>query len=82
MIRLIETIKRVAVNAVEAQKPVHVLYGKVIAETPLKVQIAQNQVYTQEFFIQMESAPAFRVGDRLVLLRVQGGQEVLILGRR
>lgn len=39
---LIKTIKRVAVDAVEAQKPVNILHGVVTSEEPLQISIDQK----------------------------------------
>lgn len=79
MIQFIETIKKVAVNAVEAKKPVNILFGKVSSVSPLMVRLSADQIYSQEFLVTMDPTPTFQVGDILVLIRIQGGQKFLIL---
>lgn len=81
MNKFIEVIKQVAVNAVEAGKPVNILYGNVVSVAPLKIKISQQQILTKEFFTAVEPKPTFIVGEKLVLARVQGGQQYLILGK-
>ena len=81
MTEIIEIIKQEAVNAVEARKPMELLFGTVIALDPLEIKLAQQRSYTKEFFLALAPVPAFEVGDKLVLLRVQGGQQFLILGK-
>ena len=38
----VDVVKRAAVEAVEAQKPVHLLFGEVISVSPLKIQVDQK----------------------------------------
>lgn len=82
MTQFIETIKQVAVNAVEAKKPVNVLFGKVSSASPLMVRLSADQIYSQEFLVTLDPPPAFQVGDVLVLVRIQGGQKFIVLGKR
>ena len=44
----VEVVKRAAVEAVEAQKPVHLLFGQVISVSPLKIQVDQKSIYTEK----------------------------------
>ena len=81
MTALIETIKQIAVAAVEAGKPVSILFGTVVRLDPLEIKLAQQQSYTKEFFLALDPVPAFQKGDKLILLRLQGGQQFLILGK-
>ena len=78
---LIEVIKQVALNAVEAGKPVNILYGNVVSDSPLKIKISQQQIFTKEFFTAVEPKPDLIIGEKLVLARIQGGQQYLILGK-
>ena len=38
----LEAVKRAAVEAVDAKKPVLVLFGTVISDSPLKIQVEQK----------------------------------------
>ena len=81
MTAFIEIMKQVAVNAVEARKPVALLFGTVSCLNPFKIRLSQREEYTKEFFLALDPVPVFEEGDRLVLLRLQGGQQFLILGK-
>lgn len=48
---MIETVKKVAVNAVESTNPVNVLYGIVTRDSPLEIQVHQKLTLTSEFLI-------------------------------
>lgn len=106
---LVDLIKNVAVKAVEATNPVHVLFGTVVSERPLEVQIHQKLKLTEEFLVITERVTRYEVnlehnhggginaltgmltntpirtglkkGDKVVLLRVQGGQQFIVLDK-
>lgn len=83
MKQFLETMKQVAVNAAEASKPMSLVFGKVTVKSPLKIQLmAGGAPLTKEFFLALAPVPDFKVGDKLVLLREQGGQRFLILGKK
>ena len=44
----VELVKKAAVEAVDASKPVHILFGTVISASPLKIQVDQKAIYTNE----------------------------------
>lgn len=46
---LLQVIKKAALEAVEASKPVKVLFGTVTAVDPLVITVEQKKVLTQEF---------------------------------
>jgi hypothetical protein len=47
---LVEVIKRIAAETVEASKPTAITYGKVISISPLSIQIEQKLTLPAEFF--------------------------------
>lgn len=81
---LFELIKTIAVSAVEARRPVEICYGTVQSLTPFTVRLSQKLVLDKKFFVVGESMAAqpFEVGDKLILFRVQGGQQYLIYDRK
>lgn len=108
IMNLIDLIKSVAVKAVEATNPVHVLFGTVTAENPLEIEIHQKLKLTEEFLVITERVTRYEVnlehdhggvkalagmltdtpirtglkkGDKVVLLRVQGGQQFIVLDK-
>lgn len=84
MKQLIEVIKRVALNAVETTKPVEVCFGTVQSEHPLRIRLSQKQILEKESFWILDGVTesSFEAGDRLLLLRVQGGQRYYIIGKK
>lgn len=109
LMSLVDLIKNVAVKAVEATNPVHVLFGTVVSESPLEVEIHQKLKLTEEFLVITERVTRYEVnlehnhggganaltglltntpiraglkkGDKVVLLRVQGGQQFVVLDK-
>ncbi len=47
----VELVKKAAVEAVEAGKPVHLLFGTVLSKDPLKIQVDQKSIYTEKMLI-------------------------------
>jgi len=93
IMNLIDLIKSVAVKAVEATNPVHVLFGTVTSENPLEIEIHQKLKLTEEFLVITERVTRYEVdnnisirtglkkGDKVALLRVQGGQQFVVLDK-
>lgn len=77
--KLLEAIKIAAIEAIEATKPAAVVYGTVTSVSPLSVQLEQKSLLTAPFLVSLQ--PYLEAGNRVALLRVQGGQEYLILGK-
>lgn len=76
---ILDTIKRVALNAFEASNPVKLLFGKVISTNPVKIQVGEYLTLTREFLV---INGAVSVGDSVTLIRCQGGQKYVVLGTR
>ncbi len=89
-------IKKAAMDAIDASKPAAVMYGEVITADPLSVNIDQRFTLTADFLVVPESLtkyevevdsqtitirPGLLVGDKLLLLRMQGGQKFIILDK-
>ena len=81
---LYNAMKQIAENVFEARRPADWCYGKVISLDPFQVQIDQKLPLKKEFLAVRTgvSASSFKVGDKLILLRKQGGQEYLILDKK
>ena len=76
---IIEIIKKVALNAFEASKPVALMFGEVISTDPVKIKVSQLLTLTKEFLV---INGAISEGDKVTLIRVQGGQKYVVLGTR
>jgi hypothetical protein len=84
-------IKLAALDAVEADKPVCVMYGRVVGVSPLTVDIEQKLRLSGEQLVSFSlprcsnpmaqcSFTGISTGDTVALLREQGGQRFLVLG--
>ena len=83
MRQMIGVVKQAALAAVEAEKPVNVVFGKVAQLNPTKIKLqATGTPLGTEFFFALSDLPNLYVGDILVLLREQGGQRFVILGKK
>ena len=76
---IIDTIKRVALNAFEASNPVKLMFGKVVSTNPIKIKVNQYLTLTKEFLVI--NGEVFE-DDEVTLIRVQGGQKYVVLGTR
>ena len=81
---LFTAMKQIAENVFTAMRPADWCYGKVISLSPFQVQIDQKLPLKKEFLAVRTgvSASSLKVGDKLILLRKQGGQEYLILDKK
>lgn len=77
-------IKQIAAGVFEAKKPMEVCFGTVQSLSPFKIRLDQKNTLGKEYFIVRAgvTAQSFEVGDTLILLRVQGGQQYLIYDRK
>lgn len=83
MRQMIGVVKQAALAAVEAERPVNVVFGKVAQLNPTKIKLqATGTPLGAEFFIALSDLPKLYMGDILVLLREQGGQRFVILGKK
>ena len=93
---LINIVKRAALDAVDNAKMCDVRYGEVVSVSPLKVQITNQFTipsslltvpqHLTDYAVEIESKSmvihnALKIGDKVALLRSQGGQSYFILDR-
>ena len=74
---LLQVMKRAAVEAVAAGQPVALCYGTVRSVEPL--QIMADQKLPLELLSAVRGG--LQVGEKVLLLRWQGGQKYLVLDR-
>jgi hypothetical protein len=72
-------IKQTALDAVEADKPVAVMYGTVESVSPLTIVLEQKLRLSGEQITVFRGAN-FTAGNAVLLLREQGGQRFAVLG--
>ena len=80
---LYQTMQQIARNAVEAEKPVEILYGTVQSVAPFQVKLSQKLTLGKAFLAVRDgvTAQSFQIGDKLILFRMQGGQQYVILDK-
>ena len=96
MKQLIEVIKQVALAAVREDKPTEIVFGTVVTAQPLTVRLSQKRILGPDYLVVRAPceiqcpgegcAPhcqcdVYQPGDKLILLRFQGGQRYLIFGK-
>ncbi|MFQ9429091.1 MAG: DUF2577 domain-containing protein [Oscillospiraceae bacterium] len=54
-------MKKAAVEAVEAGKPVSFLFGEVISASPLKIQVDQKSIYTEKMLVLTRNVTDYEV---------------------
>ena len=80
--QLLQTIKLAAVEAVEAAKPCTVVYGTVKKKSPLTINVDQKLNLTSAFLVVTKTAKDnINAGDTVVMMRMQGGQQYLVLDK-
>lgn len=57
----VDLVKRAAAEAVEAGKPVNLLFGTVVSDTPLKIQISQKSTYTESMLVLTRNVMDYEV---------------------
>lgn len=57
---LVETLKRAALEAVEAKKPVNVYFGKVVTASPLKINVEQKMILGEKQLILSRNVTDFK----------------------
>ena len=58
---MVSLVKEAAVQAVDAGKPVHLLFGQVISASPLKIQVAQKSIYTEKMLVLARDVTDYEV---------------------
>lgn len=78
---LVETIKQVALAAVEHSKPMAAMIGTVTGTNPLCVLVEQRMELPESVLIFTQTARSrmLQAEDAVLLLRVQGGQKFVVL---
>ena len=81
---MFNAMKQIAENVFTAMRPADWCYGTVVSLDPFRVLIDQKTPLEKNFLAVRTgvSVSSFKVGDKLILLRKQGGQEYLILDKK
>lgn len=86
--KLSEAIKRLAVDAVDAQSPMELILGDVVSVSPLSVRLNENDklIMPEELLIwpaRLDEGEddALEEGDSVMVLAMTGGQTFYILDK-
>ncbi|CAI7725037.1 MULTISPECIES: DUF2577 family protein [Bacillus] len=86
--KLSEAIKRLAVDAVDAQSPMELILGDVVSVSPLSVRLNENDklIIPEELFIwptRLDEGEddELEEGDSVMVLAMTGGQMFYILDK-
>lgn len=86
--KLSEAIKRLAVNAVDAQSPMELILGDVVSVSPLSVRLNENDklIIPEELLIwpaRLDEGEddELEEGDSIMVLTMSGGQTFYILDK-
>lgn len=83
----VQLVKQCAVEAVNAQKPLELVLGRVTQqediqeEIPLQITLQQKAVIERDFLFDTSSTYGLKKDEILILLRQQGGQRYLLLDK-
>lgn len=79
---LLNSIKKAAMEAVEASQPSDFCFGKVTSVKPIKILVEQKMVLSSAQLVLTKTAHnGLSVKDTVVLLKQKGGQKYLVLDR-
>jgi hypothetical protein len=93
---MLDIIKKASLGAVSNTNPVAFSYGTVTAAEPLQIQVDQRFILSGSALVLPESVMESRIqldgkeillrrglesGDRVLLIRMQGGQSYIVLDR-
>lgn len=77
---LVQLIKRIAVEAVNASKPCRIMRGNVKSVKPLEIAVSQKMVLDEDFLIVSDTAKGKIKEDvTVIMIRNSGGQEYVVL---
>lgn len=80
----VSMMQQIAAGVYEAKCPMEICYGTVQSLSPFQVRLDQKKVLGKEYFVVRygTTTQSFEVGETLILLRMQGGQQWLIFDRK
>ena len=80
---LVEVIKRAALDAIDNAKMCDLRYGTVVNTSPLQISITNKFILPSSLLVVPERLAdnVLKVGDKVALLRKQGGQSYFILDK-
>ncbi len=80
---LVQLIKRIAVEAIEAAKPCDYRVGIVSNATPLVIKVSSSITIDEDFLVLTQTASQIQLekGDKVFILRKSGGNEYIVIDK-
>jgi len=78
---LLETIKKICTNLLNARKLSDIVVGKVTSISPLRISINSKMVLSKENIIICSACQYLEIGDTVALIRGDGGQRFLLIDK-
>ncbi|WP_187115091.1 DUF2577 domain-containing protein [Anaerostipes caccae] len=82
MAEWVALLKKIAKQERESSKPAAIVEGKVTSGDPLKIRLNKRVTIDKDFLYMTDGAKELKKGDTAILLRNQGGQDFVVLGRK
>lgn len=80
--QLLEVLKKVALNTMEASQPADYVFGVVTQKTPLKIKVEQKMELSKAQLVLCERVTPLEKDDEVVLMKKKGGQQYLVIDRK
>ena len=78
----INTIKQVAIEAVKSTRPQETLFATITSLNPLEMKVENGQIVDEDYLVPTQAAKnGLEQGEKVAVLRIQGGQRFLILDK-
>lgn len=79
---MVDVMKKVAVDAMEANSPVNIMFATIDKLSPIEITIEQRLQISSAFIVLTETANTnIAAGDKVLVLRQQGGQKYIIIDK-
>lgn len=86
---LTEVLRELTKQTLDSANLVNVCFGKVTSTNPLRINVEQRFTLTKEFIVLTKNMTInnevmdnkLKINDKVVLLRVQGGQKYVVLDK-
>ncbi|WP_113673231.1 DUF2577 domain-containing protein [Vallitalea guaymasensis] len=82
--KFIGALKQINQGVKDNSQDVTFYYGQVIEIHPLKIQVDQRFILDEDFLVLTSTVAvnnSLHIGDKVVLLRAQGGQQYIVLDK-
>ena len=79
MQNLLQSMKKIALNAVEESKPTKIVFGTITTLSPLTIRVEQKLTLEADHIVLVSDLGVYIQGERVVLIQMQGGQKYVLM---